>query len=171
MKNKTTRKSDRQRIQFAFNSDLDSDIGTTFQYLIKNAHFSSRVGKHKGIDAITTFWKPMAYQEQGDLTAEELKAIARESIEALNRQIDLICDTFGLERPQQTTSNQNLELRQEIQQAVSAAFQQLVSAGTLSLSSQDAQKSAKSDKSAEEGVDFDEDTLFGNLLDDASIAA
>ena len=49
--------SERQRIQFAYNAYLDSLVGVTFNYLIKNPHFPSRVGKHKGIDAMTAFWK------------------------------------------------------------------------------------------------------------------
>jgi hypothetical protein len=75
------RQNERQRIQFAFNADLDSAIGVLFSYLIKNPKAPSRAGKHKGVDAMLAFWKPFAYQEQGDLSAEEMKAIARESVE------------------------------------------------------------------------------------------
>lgn len=173
-------KSDRQRIQFAYNADVDSPTGVLFQYLIKNERARSREGKHKGIDAMSAFWKPFAYQEQENLSEEELKAIARESVEQLNRQMTLICDTFGLEPP--TTATSTVDLKQEIRQAVAEAFQQMVATGGTPIaasnlppahSPQEPSMKRPSNDGFEdsEGVDFDEDALLGTLLDDATIAA
>lgn len=165
-------KSDRQRIQFAFNADLDSAVGATFQYLLKNPHFPSRAGKHKGTDAMMAFWQPFAYQEAGELSEEELKAIARESVEALSRQMDLIGETFGLEPSQEKVSAP--DLKAEIQQAVNEAVQKLITTGALTSSAQTVLSTEASQSKSfveSEGVDFDEDALFGNLLEDAAIAA
>ena len=160
----------RQRIQFAYNADLDSAVGETFQYLLKNPHFPSRTGKHKGSDAMMAFWKPFAYQEQRDLSETELKAIAQESIIALTQQIELICETFELEQSQATAVTP--DLKQEIRQAVSEAMQQLLATGATIPTAQITQNAASSsDGHDAEGVDFDEDALFGDLLDDAAIAA
>ncbi|WNZ24124.1 hypothetical protein HJG54_15500 [Leptolyngbya sp. NK1-12] len=170
----------RQRLQFAYNADVDSPTGVLFQYLIKNERARSREGKHKGIDAMSAFWKPFAYQEQENLSEEELKAIARECIEQLNRQMTLICDTFGVAPPTAATST--VDLRQEIRQAVAEAFQQMIITGGMpmatgnlplapSLQKPSMQRPSDDGFEESEGVDFDEDALLGTLLDDATIAA
>jgi hypothetical protein len=166
------RQNERQRIQFAFNADLDSAIGVLFSYLIKNPKAPSRAGKHKGVDAMLAFWKPFAYQEQGDLSAEEMKAIARESVELLTRQAELIADTFGVDSPKGNGSGTS-DLRQEVRLAVSEAIQQLMSSGMMGASAQSLPiaKQTVDSFSESEGVDFDEDALLGGLLDDAAIAA
>jgi hypothetical protein len=166
------RQNERQRIQFAFNADLDSAIGVMFSYLIKNPKAPSRAGKHKGVDAMLAFWKPFAYQEQGDLSAEEMKAIARESVELLTRQAELIADTFGVDTPK-ASGSETSDLRREVRLAVSEAIQQLVSSGMMGASTQPlpAARQAIDSFGDSEGVDFDEDALLGGLLDDAAIAA
>ncbi|MCU0568864.1 MAG: hypothetical protein MUF49_19985, partial [Oculatellaceae cyanobacterium Prado106] len=74
----------------------------------------------------------------------------------------------------------NLDLRQEIRLAVSEAMQQMVSSGALRAASGTATTSPAArpvtgasfaEDGEGEGVDFDEDALLGNLLDDAAIAA
>lgn len=172
---------ERQRIQFAYNADVDSPTGVLFQYLIKNERARSREGKHKGIDAMSAFWKPFAYQEQEKLNDEELKAIARESVEQLSRQMTLICEAFGLEPPTAATASPPVDLKQEIRQAVAEAFQQMALAGIapgmmtlppVASSPRASQQSSRGNSLEElEGVDFDEDALLGTLLDDATIAA
>jgi hypothetical protein len=167
-------KEERQRIQFAYNADVDSPTGVLFQYLIKNERARSREGKHKGIDAISAFWKPFAYQEQGQLSPEEMKAIAREAVEQLSKQIVLISETFGLEA---ATQPKSVEMKQEIRAAVTEALQQMLASGAFATVATTPASSAPSSKrKAEsnedlEGVDFDEDALLGSLLDDATIAA
>jgi hypothetical protein len=163
------RQNERQRIQFAFNADLDSAIGVMFNYLIKNLKAPSRAGKHKGVDAMLAFWKPFAYQEEENLSAEEMNAIARESVELLTRQAELIAETFGVESPKSGAS----DLRQEVRLAVGEAIQQLVSSGIMGASAQPLPVAKQNIDSFGdiEGVDFDEDALLGGLLDDAAIAA
>jgi hypothetical protein len=128
----------------------------------------------QGIDAISAFWKPFAYQEQGQLSAEELKAIAREAVEQLSKQMLLISETFGLEA---STQPKAVEMKQEIQAAVTEAMQQMLASGafaaatTTPLEPSKARKQSRGNSEETEGVDFDEDALLGDLLDDATIAA
>jgi dihydroxyacid dehydratase/phosphogluconate dehydratase len=107
-------------------------------------------------------------------------AIARECIEQLNRQMTLICDTFSLEPPTAATST--VDLKQEIRQAVTEAFQQMVATGGIPMVTGNLPLAPSPQKSStqrpshdafeeSEGVDFDEDALLGTLLDDATIAA
>lgn len=110
----TKQKTARQRVQFAFNADTDSVVGAVFQYLIKNHRFNSREGKQKGIDAMLAFYKPFAYQGQEDITEGELVAMARDAVETLSRQIDLLCATFDVERPGAIAP----DLRTSIQQTI-----------------------------------------------------
>ena len=161
--------SDSQRIQFAFNAYLDSVIGMTFNYLIKNPHFPSRAGKHKGIDAMMAFWKPFAYQEQGNLSEEELRTIAIESVGILTRQINLICAAFAVENPQ---ANAPTILKQEIREAIRDTLQSLLTKPDYLTPTQDAPAvPPHRDRAELEGMDFEDDSLFGNLLDDAAISA
>jgi hypothetical protein len=109
----------------------------------------------------------------------KLKAIARESIEQLNRQMTLICDSFRLEPP---TTTSTVDLKQEIRQAVAEAFQQMVITGGMPMVASNLPLAPSPQKPSmqrpshdafeeSEGVDFDEDALLGTLLDDATIAA
>jgi hypothetical protein len=171
--------SDRQRIQFAYNADCEMPIGKVFQYLLKNDLMPSREGKHKGLDAMSAFWKPFAYQEN----EEERGAIARESIEALTRQIDLIRETFGVEKPE--SPSHTTDLKQEIQTVVTEVVQNLIENGAISASMTGAvvtqstqtalppsgRSSPIASTPTHEGVDFDEDALLGGLFDSAEIAA
>lgn len=174
--------SDRQRIQFAYNADCEMPIGKVFQYLLKNDHMPSREGKHKGLDAMSAFWKPFAYQENGQVSEEERGAIARESIEALTRQIDLIRETFSVEKPE--SSSNTTDLKQEIQAVVTEVVQNLMANGAIPASmtgavvTQSTQtalppsgRSSINASSTHEGVDFDEDALLGGLFDNSEIAA
>ncbi|MDJ0705760.1 MAG: hypothetical protein QNJ46_21040 [Leptolyngbyaceae cyanobacterium MO_188.B28] len=110
----TPDKAGRQRIQFAFNADLDSVVGHVFQYLTKNRCFSSREGKKKGVDAMVMFYKPFAYQGQETVDAEELQAMARDSVAALSRQIEYICSTFEIERPSVVCPDFGAEVEQAL---------------------------------------------------------
>ena len=163
----------RQRIQFAFNAEVGTPIGILFRYLIKPERSHSREQKHKGVDAMNAFWKPFAYQEQGNLTEEELQAIARDAIEALTRQADLIRQTFGIERSEAPS-----QLKDEVRQAVREALQDLGGSEAIAISPQRISSEvaslsaiAKSNLTEVEGVDFDEDALLGDLFENADIAA
>jgi hypothetical protein len=171
--------NDRQRIQFAYNADCDSPIGEVFQYLLKSDQLPSRKGKHKGLDAIAAFWHPFAALENERLSEEERGAIAREAIESLTQQIDLIREAFGIEAP--VNSANPAQLQQAMRAVAAQVVQEFVASGAISASAveqvttQTAQAASQSVSSpapsSDEGVDFDEDALFGGLFDNSEIAA
>jgi hypothetical protein len=165
-------KTVRQRVQFAFNADADSVVGTVFQYLIKNHRFSSREGKRKGVDAIVAFYKPFAYQ--GSAVSEgELQAIARDAVELLSRQIELICSSFDLERS--GTQSQPFswnDLKAELRQTLS----ELLAAEMLRVHQESVESAIAIPDSlfaptADEEFNFDEDNLLGDLCSNAEAAA
>jgi hypothetical protein len=168
----TKHKSVRQRIQFAFNADADSVVGGVFQYLIKNHCFSSREGKRKGIDAMVAFYKPFAYQNRGEVDEGKLQAMAQDAVEILSRQIELLCGKFGVERPAAIAPDLKAEIKQAIAEVLIAEtirmYQEapeLQPMGTIS------ESLLISELEAEEGVDFDDDTLLGDLHSSAEAAA
>jgi hypothetical protein len=171
--------NDRQRIQFAYNADCDTPIGETFQYLLKSDQVPSRKGKHKALDAISAFWQPFAYQDKEGVSEEEKGAIARESIESLTQQIDLICEAFGIEAPVSTANP--AQLQQAMRAVAAQVVQEFVASGAISASAveqvttQTAQAASRTVSSPaasnDEGVDFDEDALLGGLFDNSEIAA
>lgn len=158
---------DRARIQFAYNADLGTPIGEVFRYLLKNDQLPSRQGKHRGLDAMLAFWQPFAYQLSDQLSDEEKERIARESIDALTRQVDLIRETFGIEAPPAESGMNPARFKQEIRSVVSEVVQEFVAVGAFSAATQATQSMPE----GSEGVDFDEDALLGGLFDNADIAA
>jgi len=168
--------NDRQRIQFAFNTDRDTPIGRVFKYLLKSDKLPSRKGKLKGVDAMTAFWKPFAYQKDAQLSEDEKKAIAQESVEALNHQISLIQETFDLEKPQASVEFKEdmkavfTEVVQEVMASNPASFSPVTHA-TASSTPAETSASEKTINASTEGVDFDEEALLGGLFEDSNLAA
>jgi hypothetical protein len=168
----TKRKSVRQRIQFAFNADADSVVGGVFQYLIKNHRFNSQEGKRKGIDAMVAFYKPFAHQNRSEVGEGELQAMAQDAVETLSRQIELLCGTFGVERPAAIAHDLKAEIKQAIAEVLTAEtirmYQEdpeLQPMGTVS------ESLLTTELDAEEGGDFDDDALLGDLFSSAEAAA
>ena len=157
----TGTKSDRQRIQFAYNADREMAIGVVFRYLIDNPLMSSREGKHKGLDAMSAFWKPFAYQACTDATEEDLHALAREAMEVLAHQMALISSTFGVEPPKPENTPQQEQLQEMIQQAVTAAMLNLVESGAIAMP-QSQPSSGSATPASIEGVGVD-DAMFAGL--------
>lgn len=54
--------SDHQRIQFAANVEREMSIGVVFRYPIDTPRISNRESKPKGLNAMSAFCKPFAYQ-------------------------------------------------------------------------------------------------------------
>ena len=175
MPRKRQANTERQRILFSYNADLDKPIGVVFEYLIQNEQIPARLGKHKGLEAMSAFWQPFAYQAMKDLSEDELQGMARESVAALSRQIDLICQAFGIESPQ--SAQVSPELKQAIQQTMGEVLQQFIVTGVLASQGGDQQVTAKDPSEVSEampqneGVDFDESTALGELLDESDTVA
>ena len=175
MPRKRQANTERQRILFSYNADLDKPIGVVFEYLIQNEQIPARLGKHKGLEAMSAFWQPFAYQAMKDLSEDDLQGMAREAVATLSRQIDLICQTFGIESPQ--AAQVNPELKQAIQQTMGEVLQQFIVTGVLASQGEGQQVSAEDEDEVstampqEDGVDFDEATTLGELLDESETVA
>ena len=175
MPRKRQANTERQRILFSYNADLDKPIGVVFEYLIQNEQIPARLGKHKGLEAMSAFWQPFAYQAMKDLSEDELQGMARESVAALSRQIELICQTFGIESPQLTQVSP--ELKQAIQQTMGEVLQQFIVTGVLAsqggaLPTESSQPDVnKPALPKDDGIKFDEATALGELLDESETVA
>jgi DNA topoisomerase VI subunit B len=159
--------SSRERIQFSFNADKDKPVGKVFEYLLLNDQIPNRLGKQKGLDAMVAFWLPYAYQSE--VSGEDLKTMARESVKALSKQIADICQTFEIENPQ--TSEVSPVLEQVIQKTVAEVMQNLVVTGTATVGTPAPTSSVALPTAAPpppstppgEGVDFDADMMLIEL--------
>lgn len=110
-----------QRIQFAYYAYLAGPMGDVFEYLLKSSDHSTRVGKRMGIKAISAFWKPFSAQTILQVSEQEMRKIALNSIAELEEQIELIKRTFNLQNGDTTSLT-----RQEIEQLVDVRMSQHV---------------------------------------------
>ena len=175
-KSQPDKRRNRKRILFSFNVDVDSPFGVVFQYLMHDPQLPSRMGKEKGVEAMAAFWRPFAYQKKGDVSEDELKAMARESLTALQRQMALICETFDLEPPESEGLSPALE--EALERTMDKVLQKFVVSGVLArqpsqgalpivgVTSTDPLLSAP----GEEGVDFDAKELFGEVFSEDEFA-
>ncbi|PZV07601.1 MAG: hypothetical protein DCF32_06900 [Leptolyngbya sp.] len=133
-KSQPDKRQNRKRILFSFNVDLESALGVVFQYLMHNPKMPSQMGKQKGVEAIAAFWRPFAFQMQGQVNDDELKVLARESLMTLQRQMELIAETFEVELPQSEAVTPELEvaLERTVERTVERVLQRYVGAGALS---------------------------------------
>lgn len=172
------RKANRQRIQFAFNADVDSVVGAVFQHLIKNHLFSSREGKRKGVDAMVAFYKPFAFQGREDVTDDELRSMAQDAIELLSRQIELLCGAFGVERPSAIALDLKTEIKEAIAETLTTESIRVhqdpshhpFTSSVFDISSI-ADLSISDGRSSDGEFDFDEDLMLGDLCSNAEAAA
>lgn len=128
-KSQPDKRQNRKRILFSFNVDLESPLGIVFQYLMHNPKLPSQMGKQKGVEAIAAFWRPFAFQMQGQVNDDELKVLARESMMTLQRQMELIAETFEVELPQAETVTPELEVA--LERTVERVLQRYMGSGTL----------------------------------------
>jgi hypothetical protein len=132
-KSQVDKRKNRKRILFSFNVDLMTPIGVVFQYLMHNPQLPSRMGKQRGVEAMAAFWRPFAYQMQGETSEEELKVMARESMEALSRQIELIAKTFDVVPPHASRETINPALTDTIEKTVDRVMQKYLGEGSLGI--------------------------------------
>lgn len=86
-----------QRIQFRYYAYLAGPMGDVFQFLLRNKAHTHHNGKKMALDAISAFWKPFSARAVLKVSEEEAKIIARDSVDKLQRQIDLIKNAFDLQ--------------------------------------------------------------------------
>lgn len=128
-KSQPDKRQNRKRILFSFNVDLESPLGVVFQYLMHNPKLPSQMGKQKGVEAIAAFWRPFAFQMQGQVNDDELKVLARESLMTLQRQMELIAETFEVELPQAEGVTPELEVA--LERTVERVLQRYMGSGGL----------------------------------------
>lgn len=128
-KSQPDKRQNRKRILFSFNVDLESPLGIVFQYMMHNPKLPSQMGKQKGVEAIAAFWRPFAFQMQGQVNDDELKVLARESLMTLQRQMELIAETFEVELPQSEAVTPELEVA--LERTVERVLQRYVGTGML----------------------------------------
>ena len=175
-KSQPDKRRNRQRILFSFNVDLESPLGVVFQYLMRNPQLPSRLGKQKGVEAMAAFWRPFAYQKLGQASEEELKDMARESLEALRRQMELISQTFEVELPPSEEPSPVLE--ETLERTLDKVLQKYMASGGLArqphpetmpnsgVTSTDPLLSAP----GEAGIGFDPKALFGDVFSEDEFA-
>ena len=68
-------------------------------YLINNDVFTSRQGRQRAMDAISAFYRPLAEEERGEMSEEQVQAVASVCVEQLVKQIDNLCALYQLPNP------------------------------------------------------------------------
>jgi hypothetical protein len=96
----TDRATDRpDRVKLVYNAQIDSPAGMVLNYLLNNAHFTSRQGRQQAIEAISAFYRPLAAEAKGDPSQAEVQAMAQNCVEVLAKQIDVLCTRYQIEPP------------------------------------------------------------------------
>lgn len=99
---------DTSRIQFAYYAYIAGPMGDVFCYLLRNKAHSTHKGKKMGLAAMAAFWKPFSAQSVLGLSDQEVRAIALTSIEELQKQIELIRNTFNIPATSQDVTRQEI---------------------------------------------------------------
>jgi hypothetical protein len=97
------------RIQFAYYAYLQGPMGDVFKYLLRNRAYPTHKGKKMGLAAMAAFWKPFSAQAVLNLSEQEVRAIALTSITELQKQIELIRNTFNIPAAPQELTKQDIE--------------------------------------------------------------
>ncbi|MBT9317890.1 hypothetical protein [Leptothoe spongobia] len=87
------------RVKFVYNAQFPSSTAVVLDYLINNDAFTSRQGRQRAMDAITAFYRPLAEEERGKMSEEQVQAVAGVCVEQLVKQIDTLCDRYQLPNP------------------------------------------------------------------------
>ena len=80
------------RVKFVYNAQFPSSTAVVLDYLINNDVFASRQGRQRAMDAIAAFYRPLAEKEQGEMSEEQVQAVAGVCVEQLVKQIDTLCE-------------------------------------------------------------------------------
>lgn len=96
----TRNKSGRTRTKFIYQTEAGTILAIVFAYLNGelSKSFSLREGKQRAADAVLAFWKPYALRAK-KADQKTVQAAAQNSVDALLRQVQSICDDFGVQAP------------------------------------------------------------------------
>ena len=90
---------DTSRVKFVYNAQFPAPTAVVLDYLLRHEAFTSRQGRQLGMDAMMTFYRPMAEEFHGELSVSEIQDIARHCVERLAKQIDDICNRYQIAYP------------------------------------------------------------------------
>ena len=93
-----TSMTERDRCKLTFWAYKDTPLALLFDNLNGRSALPQREGKQRATEAMLAFWKPYAL-EATELDPETVQAAAQNSVDALLRQVQSICDDFGLRSP------------------------------------------------------------------------
>jgi hypothetical protein len=106
---RTSTEKNTARIQFAYYAYLKGPMGDVFKYLLRNRAHPTHKGKKMGLAAMAAFWKPFSAQAVLNLSEQEVRAIALNSITELQKQIELIRNTFNIPVAPQELTKKDIE--------------------------------------------------------------
>jgi hypothetical protein len=106
---RTSPEKNTARIQFAYYAYLQGPMGDVFKYLLRNRAHPTHKGKKMGLAAMAAFWKPFSAQAVLNLSEQEVRAIALNSITELQKQIELIRSTFNIPVAPQELTKKDIE--------------------------------------------------------------
>ena len=126
-----TTKTPSDRVKLVYNATIRSSSGVVLDYLLRNDHFNSRQGREKAIDAIALFYRAQAEEAKGAMSPAEVKEVAQHCVNGLMKQVDFLCEHFGVEMPPSSrTPNTSLSSGQlgQLEQVLKEGFGAIASA-------------------------------------------
>jgi hypothetical protein len=163
-----TSKTGRLRSKFICQVESGTILATVFAYLNGNLSktFSQREGKHRATDAMLAFWKPYALKAQ-KADSQTVQEAAQMSVGSLQRQIQTICDDFGVQSPM-TQSMINVEtlvtiLISRIQQFTGMGHAVGATSPAPTSTSPTSFESVPSAEASDEVIFADDEDLLGDL--------
>ncbi|MBW4652378.1 MAG: hypothetical protein KME20_04925 [Kaiparowitsia implicata GSE-PSE-MK54-09C] len=88
-----------ERVKFVYNAQFPAATAVVLNYLLHNAHFTSRQGRQQGMDAMMAFYRPLAEEFHGERSVSEIQEMAWHCVERLVKQIADLCDRYHIANP------------------------------------------------------------------------
>ena len=126
-----TSKTPSDRVKLVYNATIRSSSGVVLDYLLRNDHFNSRQGREKAIDAIALFYRAQAEEAKEGMDPVEVKEVAQHCVNGLMKQVDFLCEHFGVDMPPSSrTPNASLNAGQlgQLEQVLKEGFGAIASA-------------------------------------------
>ncbi|MFG6100929.1 hypothetical protein U2F10_01670 [Leptothoe sp. EHU-05/26/07-4] len=152
------------RVKFVYNAQFPSSTAVVLDYLINNDVFTSRQGRQRAMDAISAFYRPLAEEERGEMSEEQVQAVTSVCVEQLVKQIDTLCDLYQLPNPITDRPGSAAISGDRLESILESGFQTIADAIRDSGLSVDS--SLSSPPNLEQGVVMNDDELWDiDLLD------
>jgi len=146
------------RVKFVYNAQFPSSTAVVLDYLINNDVFTSRQGRQRAIDAISAFYRPLAEEERGEMSEEQVQTVASVCVEQLVKQINNLCDRYQLANPITDRPSSATISDDRLESILKSGFQTIADAIQGSGLSMDS--SLSSSPNLEQGGVMDDDELW-----------